>query len=130
MPKTKVSKGKSNSEIQQLRERLTAAHRHRDLLIEALHGVAASRGMVAPMGAAAVSKPDLGAVMDWLIAEIGKLTATRPILGMSTLTALMVPIPRLTKEINSKWFPNGGGFPSIAGSTTVGNLGYAIWLHA
>jgi hypothetical protein len=120
---------KTLSEVDELEQKLSEAHEHRDLLIRTLHGftanIAANRNLLE-----SVSKPDLDAILAWLIDEIGKLTATRPILGASTLTALKVPLPRLTKEVNSKWFPNGGGFPSIAGSTMVGDLAYAIWQHA
>lgn len=115
------------TEINELRARLAEAREHRDLLIRALHGFAAPVGRTL---VDRVSKPDLDTILQWLVDEIGSLTASRPILGRSTLSALKVPLPRLTKEVNSKWFPNGGGFPSIAGSTTVGNLAYAIWQHA
>jgi len=70
--------------------------------------------------------PDPSTVEDWLIADIEELTLTRPVLKSSKLSDLKVPLPRLTKDVNSRWFPNGGGFASIDGSTTVGNLAYAI----
>ena len=121
-------RAKTTKEIEELHQRLSEAREQRDLLIRTLHGftinAAATRALIETK-----AKADLDTVLAWLVEEIGKLTVTRPILGMSTLTALKVPIPRLTKEINSKWFPQGGGFPSIAGSTTVGNLAYAIWQH-
>ena len=72
------------------------------------------------------ASPDLSTVLKWLIAEIKQLTLTRPVQKSSKLSDLRVPLPRLTKDVNAKWFPNGGGFASIDGSTTVGNLAFAI----
>jgi hypothetical protein len=132
-PKKKTKAGarkrsKAPSETDELEQKLVEVREHRDLLIRALHGFAANaappRNLVRT-----ISKPDLEAILQWLVEKIGELTTTRPILGASTLAALKVPLPTLTKAVNSKWFPNGGGFPSIAGSTTVGNLAYAIWEH-
>jgi hypothetical protein len=122
------NKVKTTKEIEELRQKLSEVREHRDLLIRTLHGFAVNVATTRNL-AATTTKTDLDTVLAWLIEKIGKLTVTRPILGMSTLTALRVPVPRLTKEVNSKWFPQGGGFPSIAGSTTVGNLAYAIWQH-
>jgi hypothetical protein len=122
------NKVKTTKEIEELRQKLSEVREHRDLLIRTLHGFAVNVATTRNL-AATTTKTDLDTVLAWLIEKIGKLTVTRPILGMSTLTALRVPVPRLTKEVNSKWLPQGGGFPSIAGSTTVGNLAYAIWQH-
>jgi hypothetical protein len=118
--KTAKPRTKKSNEVDELRQRLSEAKEHRNLLIQALHGFAGNTRRVA------LDRNNSDTVLAWLIEEIGQLTATRPILGRSTLTALKVPIPRLTKLINSTWFPDGGGFGNIVGTTTVGNLAYAI----
>jgi hypothetical protein len=69
---------------------------------------------------------DSQTILIWLINDIEQLTVTRPVRGSDKLSDLRVPLPRLTKDVNSRWFPAGGGFASIDGSTTVGNLAYAI----
>ena len=75
----------------------------------------------------AAAPPDLATIEQWLISDIEGLTVTRPVEGSGKLSDLRVPLERLTKDVNDKWFPNGGGFANIDGSTTVGNLAYAIF---
>jgi hypothetical protein len=77
--------------------------------------------------AAGGAAADLETIEDWLISDIKRRTLTRPVLKSSKLSDLRVPLDVLTKDVNDRWFPNGGGFASIDGSTILGNLAYAIW---
>lgn len=108
-----------------LRKRLGETEQHRNLLIETLHGLSKQAGAPRPLAltAAAVSPDD---ILNWLVITIETLTASRPVEGARTLSDLMVPIPRLVKLTNSKWFPNGGGFTDIPGTTSVGDLAESI----
>jgi hypothetical protein len=116
---------KTPLEVERLRQELAEARLHRDLLIHTLHRfstAAAGLGGTLPSAAA----PSVDVVLAWLLDEVAGLTSSRPILRSSKLSDLRVPLPRLTKDVNEKWFPNGGGFASIDGETTIGNLAYAI----
>src|SRR5438046_539617 len=123
-PKKTVKRpAQKTSEVEELRQRLSEAKEQRHLLIQALHGMATNAAPNQNL-MARISKPDLDAIIAWLVQELESLTKTRPIDRGSSLTDLKVPLLRLTKDVNDKWFPNGGGFPPIAGSTIVGDLAF------
>lgn len=108
------------AENAELRERLERANRERHLLVQAVGHMAAGAG----------AKPSLDTIRGWLIATIEGLTKDRPVTGDRSMSQLHVPIARLEKIINDRWFPNGGGFQDgeIQESTKVGDLAYAIWV--
>jgi hypothetical protein len=128
MPTDKKRKRKAkrsrSDEVAELRQRLAEARQHRDLLINTVHRLA---GLVAAAPAVGGAAADLETIEDWLISDIERLTLTRPVRKSGKLSDLKVPLDPLTKDVNDRWFPNGGGFASIDGSTLVGNLAYAIW---
>ncbi len=99
-------RAKTTKEIEELHQRLSEAREQRDLLIRTLHGftinAAATRALIETK-----AKPDLDTVLAWLIEEIGKLTVTRLILGMSTLTALKVPDTSLNERDKLEMVPSG-----------------------
>jgi len=118
------AKSSRPDETTELRQRLAEARQHRDLLINTVHRLA---GLAAAAPAVGGTAADLQTIEGWLISDIERRTLTRPVLKSSKLSDLRVPLDVLTKDVNDRWFPNGGGFASIDGSTIVGNLAYAIW---
>jgi hypothetical protein len=133
-PRKKSSKSKAttqarpatSAEVAELRRELAEVRAHRDLLIQALHGLA-TRSTATRSLAAVAAKPDPEAVYAWVAEEIEQLTPSLPVIPNETLGALNVPIPQLVQAINQRWFPSGGGFHDLPASTTLGNLALAIW---
>jgi hypothetical protein len=113
------------AENAELKRRLAETQLHRQLLIEALHGF--SKQTVHARLSSLDSKVLVSdPVLQWVISTIEKLTASRPVEGDRTLGDLRVPIPRLVKLINERWFQGGGGFTDLKPATTVGDLAEAI----
>jgi hypothetical protein len=128
--KAKKTRDRSESETlraenAELKRRLAETRRHRHRLIEALHGF--SKQTVEERSFSLVSKVLISdPVLQWLIHAIETLTVSRPVEGDRTLGDLRVPIPRLVKLINERWFKAGGGFTDLKPATTVGDLAEAI----
>jgi len=104
--KKKQTQPETRSEVDDLRRRLTEAHRHRDLLIQALHGLATSQGGLA-MGAGEMDNhARYLKILNKLIQALMEKNYPLPITAQTKISDLSPNTLPIVRLINETFFPD------------------------